>query len=96
MRAAGLVLILLSLGVAGLWYSHGAYLATQEKVPVEKKTVDDFGDEVVTIEWKKAEGYPLTGFHVGLDRAGPAAGGLTLLGGLLIFLGRRKAKKAAA
>ena len=95
MKAVGLVLILLAFGVGGLWYAHGAYLATQEKVAVEKKVVDDFGDEEIKIEWKEPDHYPLTGFHVGLDRAGPAGGGLFVLGGLLLFLDRRKKKQAA-
>ncbi len=96
MKAAGLILIALSLAVGGLWLAHGGDLGTREKVPVTVKSVDDFGDEVEKIEWKAAEGYPLTGFHIGLDRAGPAGGGLFTLGALLLFLNRRKQKRAAA
>ena len=59
------------------------------------KSVDDFGDEVVKTEWKKPDHFPLTGFHVGLDRAAPPVGGLGGLGIVLIVLGVMRDKKKA-
>ena len=90
MKQGGIVLILLAFAVGGLWLSHGADLATREKVAVTVKTVDDFGDEVETVEWQPASGFPVTGFHVGLDYAGPGGGLLFGAGIVLIFLGRRR------
>lgn len=90
MKIAGAALILISLAVAGLWLAHGGDLATREKVAVKTTVVDDFGDEVEKVEWKAPTDFPVTGFHVGLDRAGPL-GGLLFGGGvaLLVFGFRR-------
>jgi hypothetical protein len=90
MKIAGAALIALSLAVAALWLSHGADLATREKVAVTKKTTDDFGDETEEVVWEDASGYPLTGFHVGLDRAAPLGGGLFVVGAALLFLALRR------
>lgn len=96
MKIAGALCIALALAVAGLWVSHGATLATIEEEPIEVKSVDDFGDETVTTEWKKPDHFPLTGFHIGLDRAAPPMGGLFLLGlGLIVFGVIRGKKKPA-
>lgn len=95
MKAAGVLCLVLALAMGGLWVSHDAELATREKIAVTTKTVDDFGDEVETVEWKEPTGYPLTGFHIGLDRAAPVMGGFGLLGALLLVLGLRR-KKAQA
>ena len=95
MKIAGVILILLSLAVGGIWFSHGAFLATQEKIPVTEKTIDDFGDETETVTWKEPTDFPVTGFHIGLDRAAPVGGAFFLLGAVLLFLGFRK-KKAQA
>ena len=92
MKGLGVIFILLALLVGGLWVSHGADLATREKEAVKVKSVDDFGDEVETVEWKEPTGFPVTGFHVGLDLAGPAAGGLVFVGGILFVIGRRRSQ----
>ena len=92
MKPLAFLLILTGLGIGGLWVSHGADLATREKVAVKSMSVDDFGDEVETIEWKKPTDYPVTGFHIGLDYAAPAVGGLIGLGIGLLFLERRRKK----
>ena len=86
MKPLAFILILNGLGIGALWVAHGADLATREKV------VDDFGDEVETIEWKKPTDYPVTGFHIGFDYAAPAVGGLIGLGIGLLFLERRRKK----
>jgi hypothetical protein len=93
MKVAGVVFLVLALLVVGLWVSHDAELATREKVAVTTRTVDDFGDEVETVTWKEPTGYPVTGFHVGLDRAAPVMGGLGALGVLLLVLGFRRKKQ---
>ena len=93
MKTVGAVLLMISLAVSGLWIAHGADLATREKVPITIKSVDDFGDEVETIEWKEPDDFPLTGFHVGLDRALPLAGSTGLPGVLLLVFGVRNSRK---
>lgn len=95
MKIAGILCVVLALAVAGLWAAHGATLATIEQEPVEVKSVDDFGDEVVKVEWKAPDHFPLTGFHIGLDRAAPPIGGLMALGGVLIVLGVMRDRKKA-
>ena len=93
MKIAGVFLIAIALAVTGLWIVHGADLATREKVPVTTTSVDDFGDEVETIEWKAPTDFPLTGFHVGLDRAAPLAGLAGVAGVALVVLGARRARR---
>ncbi|MCA9542428.1 MAG: hypothetical protein KC620_26205 [Myxococcales bacterium] len=87
MRAAALVCFLLALAVGGVWFAHGQHLGTLTEKLVQTKTTDDFGDEVIKDEWQPT-------FEIGLDIAGPAAGGLIGLAGLLLFLDRRKRKAA--
>lgn len=87
MRAAGILLILLSLGVGGVWFFHGQQMATKTEILIETEKTDEFGDKVVERTWEK-------GFKLGLDFAGPGGGGLFGLGGLLIFLDARKRKKS--
>ena len=94
MKIGGIVFIFLALATMGLWFAHGADLATREKVPVTIKTVDDFGDETETVEWKAPTEFPLTGFHMGLDFAGPIAGLFMLSGGALIVFARRRERLA--
>ena len=92
MKPIALILILAGLGIGGLWFAHGADLATREKVAVTTVTTDDFGDEVETVEWKKPTDYPITGFHIGFDYAAPAIAGLIGIGIGLLFLERRRSK----
>ncbi len=90
MKPLAFILILNGLGIGALWVAHGADLATREKVAVKTVSVDDFGDEVETIEWKKPTDYPVTGFHIGFDYAAPAIAGLIGIGIGLLFLERRR------
>jgi len=90
MKPLAILFILTGFGITGLWISHGADIATREKVPVTTVTTDDFGDEVETIEWIKPTDYPITGFHIGFDYAAPAIAGLIGIGIGLLFLERRR------
>lgn len=89
MKAAAGLLFVVALGVLGVWVAHGTKFATQNQERIVTKTTDEFGDEVETISWKD-------NFKLGIDMAGPAAGGCIGLAGLLLFLNRRKQKKALA
>lgn len=90
-RAGALVCLSLSVAVMGLWVykgltkPEGFKLGTNAQVFVEKKSVDDFGDEVVTRELVDNPD-PL---DLGLDRAGPLAGLLGALAVGLFVWGRR-------
>lgn len=81
-KGAALCLLVSTL-VMGLWTYKGATtgfkLATPEKVRVETKSVDDFGDEEIKVEWQDNPD-PL---NIGLDLAGPIAG---VFGGLAVGL----------
>ena len=96
MKAVGAILIVVALAATALWVAHGADLATREKVPVTTKSVDDFGDEVETITWKAPTDFPLTGFHVGLDRAGPIVGLSGVAGICLIVFGVRRSRRESS
>lgn len=87
MRLAAILCFFLALGVGGVWIAHGRHMATLTEKPVEETTTDEFGDPVKSIRWEKT-------FELGLDFAGPGAGGLVGLGALLLFLGRRKRPNA--
>ena len=75
--------LLAALIVGGVWVSHGMHMATLTEKMVEKKVMDDFGDEEDIQEWVPT-------FELGLDIAIPVSGGLLGLAGLLFFLDRRK------
>ena len=83
MRAIAALCIVASLGVAGLWVAHGTHMGTRTEIPHEEKVIDDFGDEEIKIVWKD-------GFELGLDFAGPGAGGLLVAGFGLLFWARRR------
>jgi len=89
-RWIAIACLVAAVGVFGWWFKDGMLMATRTKIPVEVVETDDFGDEVKTTKWEK-------GFQLGLmDGAGPAAGGLIGLAGLLLFLDYRTRKRAAA
>lgn len=88
MKAAAGFFFVVALGVLGVWLAQGTNFATVNQELIETEVTDDFGDKVVKREWKDT-------FKLGLDIAGPAAGGCIGLAGLLIFLNRRKQKQAA-
>lgn len=89
MKAAATLLVVIALGALGVWIAQGTNFATVNQELIETKKTDEFGDEVIHREWKDT-------FKLGIDIAGPAAGGSLGLAGLLLFLNRRKQKKAAA
>ena len=83
MRALAALCIVGALGVGGLWAAQGMHMGTRTEIPHEEKVVDDFGDEETKIVWKK-------GFELGLDFAGPGAGGLLFAGIGLFWWSRRR------
>lgn len=95
MKFGGAALILISLAIGGLWLSHGGDLGTREQVPVTVKSIDDFGDETETVKWEAPTGYPVTGFHVGLDYAGPVGGLFFAAGFGLVILNRRRERNSS-
>jgi hypothetical protein len=89
-KAAGILLVLLGLGVGGLWFAQGMHMATESQARVEETTTDEFGDKVTKIIWKDLE--PLDR-KLGLDFAAPGGGGLVGLGGLLLFINSRRKRR---
>ncbi len=108
MRAGAAVCVVLALGILGYWAATGMHFATRTTLPPEPhlscaaaadcgeegdaceqgKCFDAFGDPKAGKEWRE-------GYELGLaDRAGPAAGGLLLLAGILFFVDRRKRRAA--
>lgn len=85
MKAGAILALLLAVGVGATWAATGMHFATRTQKPVEKKVVDEFGDEETVTEWVDT-------FELGLDYGGPAGGGLLGLAGLLFILDRRKKK----
>ena len=83
------VLIILAVAVAGYWFQAGAKPWTATKVLIETSSKDDFGDTVITREWK-SQFVP-----GGMDFALPVGGGLTGVAALLLFLDWRAKKKKA-
>lgn len=83
MKAAAALLVVIALSAVGVWFAHGQRMATQDKILVTTTVTDEFGDEVKKNEWQDA-------FKIGLDIAGPVAGGSLGLAGLLLFMNRRK------
>lgn len=88
MKWAAVLCFVLALAAGGVWLAQGRELVTRTEKLVVEKVKDEFGDEVEKKRWEKH-------FAVGLELVGPAGGGLVLLGGVLLFVARRRAKKAA-
>lgn len=92
MRIAGIVLIVLGLGVFGYWGATGAEPVTKYKVPKVETTVDDFGDEVektVMVDEFRFGLLPDAGY----DGALPVGGGLGGLGIALVVIDLLKRRK---
>ena len=87
MKTGAIIALLLALGVGATWAATGMHFASRTQKPVERKSVDEFGDEEITTEWVDT-------FELGLDYGGPAGGGLLGVAGLLFFLNRRKEKQS--
>ncbi|MGK0358924.1 MAG: hypothetical protein ACI9U2_001218 [Bradymonadia bacterium] len=87
MKGAAALLVVIALSAVGVWFAHGQHMATLDKELVTTTVTDDFGDEVKKNEWKDT-------FKIGLDIAGPVAGGSLGLAGLLLFINRRKRKSS--
>jgi hypothetical protein len=108
MRVGAVLCVALAFVVLGYWAATGMHFATRTEIPPEAhlscataadcgaagdvctdgKCFDDFGDAKAGKEWQKT-------FELGLiDGAGPAAGGLLALGGLLFFVDWRKRRRA--
>lgn len=90
LQRIALLCLALSAVIMGVWGYQGAKngfkLATPEQVMVEKVSVDEFGDEVVT---KTLVDNP-NPFDIGLDRAGPLAAALSTLAVVLMLVDRKR------
>ena len=84
LQKLGLVSLLLSGLVLGLWAAKGMHLATPQQIEKVEVTTDDFGDKVEKSVWVDNPD-PL---DIGLDYAGPALGLFGLLGLGLLWKGR--------
>ncbi len=92
MRIAGIVLIVLGIGVFGYWGATGAEPVTKYKVLKTKVEVDDFGDEVETSEMVEEFRFGLLP-DAGYDGALPVGGGLGGLGIALVIVDLLKRRK---
>ncbi len=83
-RTLALLSFVVALTIAGIWIAHGSQTLTKDKIQVVVKTKNpDFGTEEEHVEWKD-------GFRLGLDIAGPSAGGAIVLGVVSLFMLRRQ------
>ncbi len=92
MRIAGIILIVLSLGVFGYWGASGAHFTTQYKVLEKVTTEDDFGDKVTTEQLVDKFQFGMMP-DAGYDGALPIGGGLGGLGFALIVLDIMRRRK---
>lgn len=92
MRIAGIILIVLGLGVFGYWGVSGAHFTTQYKVLEKVTTTDDFGDKVTTEQLVDKFQFGLTP-DKGYDGA-LTAGGIPLgIGIVLLIAGVMRGRK---
>lgn len=92
MRIAGIILIVLGLGVFAYWGVSGAHFATQYKVEQKTMEEDDFGDEVEVIKMVDKFQFGLTpdkGPDSALTLGGPPLG----LGVVLLLVGLKRGRK---
>lgn len=76
MKVAAIILAIAGVLVFGYWAAIGQPFVTRYELPKEVKTVDEFGDEVVTTEM-------VEGFEFGLMPANFVDGALPIGGSLL-------------
>ena len=95
MRIAGILLILLGLGVFGYWGASGAHFITLYKLPKKVVVEDDFGDKVEKTVLVDEFRFGLNPGERGYDGALPLGGGPLGLGIALVIgdiIRRRKDK----
>lgn len=80
--------------VLAIWGFSGAPMVTQYEVAQEQTTVDEFGDEITTTEMVEQFQFGLLP-DKGYDGALPLSGGLLLVGGALVFIGKRRRTPSA-
>jgi len=84
-RVIALGALVLAIGVGIYWWASGASVWTMTEVPVETKD-ELFG--TTSIQWEP-------GFRLGLEYAAPAAGGLLVIAGVLLWMVRRDRRRTA-
>ena len=94
MKIAGIILIVLGLGVFGYWAATGAEPVTKYQVVEETVTTDDFGDEVTSKTMKDEFRFGMLP-DKGYDGALPVGGGLAGLGVVLLIAGVVRSRKNA-
>ena len=92
MKIAGIVLIVLGLGVFAYWGATGAEPVTKYKVLVEYEEEDDFGDKVTKSKMVDEFRFGLLPDQ-GYDGALPVGGGLGGLGIALLVGGVIRSRK---
>lgn len=92
-RIAGIVLIVISLGVFGYWGATGAHFTTQYQVLVETEVEDDFGDKVKKSEMVDKFQFGLNPTDKLIDGALPIGGTFGGLGVALLVFGFIRGRK---
>ncbi|MFW5967610.1 MAG: hypothetical protein ACOCV2_08840 [Persicimonas sp.] len=91
----GIACFLLAAVVAGVWVAHGAKFVTQYQVQETVVEEDEFGDEIERKEMVDRFRFGLMP-DKGYDGAAPVGGGLLAIGVALMWVDRKRRKKAAS